>query len=68
MTKRNSARVWLTVDELAERWHVTPGAIHQRRCRGDMPPGMRVGRRVLWRLDVVEQFEDSFTEQPNPAA
>lgn len=47
----------LTVDDLAERWRTTPKAVHNQRHRGELPPAFRVGRRLLWPVEVIEAFE-----------
>ena len=59
---------FLTVEDLAERWHTTPPAVHQQRHRGVLPPGHRLGKRVLWRLDVIEAFEATRQEHGGNAA
>ena len=60
--------VFLTTEELADRWKTTPAGILNQRHRGTAPRGHRIGRRVLWRLDDVESFEDSRAADPKGAA
>ena len=47
----------LTVADLARRWRTTPQGIYSARHRGECPPALRIGRRVLWRLRDVEVWE-----------
>lgn len=47
----------ITTEELAERWRTTPNGVHCMRYRGEAPPAIRVGRRVLWRLSDVTEWE-----------
>lgn len=51
----------LTVDQLAERWHTTRGAIYMLRYRGELPRAVRVGRRLLFPLDEVLAWEQRCT-------
>jgi predicted DNA-binding transcriptional regulator AlpA len=46
----------LTVEELAELIRKTPGAVHTMRHRGDGPPAVRIGKRVLFPVSGVEQW------------
>jgi predicted DNA-binding transcriptional regulator AlpA len=51
--------MFLTVEDLAERWHSTPKGIAQMRHRGVLPPGYRIGRRILWKPEDIEAWETS---------
>jgi hypothetical protein len=43
---------------LAERWGTSAHAIHVRRWRGDAPPALKLGARLLFKVADVEAFED----------
>jgi excisionase family DNA binding protein len=50
----------LSVDELAEYLGVTRAVIYQNRHRGgDLPPAIKVGRHLRFRLDVVQAWLDA---------
>lgn len=53
----NREEKFMTVRELADRWRTSPGAIHQRRWRGDCPPAFDKGARLLFDIADVEAFE-----------
>lgn len=46
----------LTIEELAERLRTTPTAIYCLRYRGEGPPAVRVGRRLLFDPVEVEEW------------
>ena len=52
----------LTTADLAHRWRTTEQAVYSARHRGDCPPAVRVGKRLLWRLVDVEAWEDAHVE------
>lgn len=44
----------LTIEDLAELLHTTPRGIRIRRHRGrSLPPALRLGGRLLWRISDV---------------
>jgi DNA-binding transcriptional MerR regulator len=47
----------LTVEELASRLRLKPKTLHYWHLVGKGPAPMKVGRRLLYRLDVVEAWE-----------
>jgi excisionase family DNA binding protein len=48
---------YLTVEEMSERLRIKEGTCRNRLSRGDdMPPAVRVGRRVLFPEDAFEQW------------
>ena len=49
----------LTVDELAERWQLSAMTLHQWRWKGKGPQYMKIGKRVTYRLQDIEAFEES---------
>ncbi len=48
---------YLTVKQLADRWHTSENAIYIRRHKRTAPPGYQEGRRVLFPLAEVEAHE-----------
>lgn len=58
-----SAPVWLTTDEIAERYRTTVDTVWYWRAQDPPygPPGVRLGRRVLYRLTDVEAWEAAQT-------
>lgn len=59
---------FLTVDDLAVRWHTTPHAVRNMRSKGQLPAATRIGRRLLWDAADVEAFEAERREQPKTSA
>ena len=54
----------LTTVDLAHRWHTTAQAVYAARYRGDCPRAIRVGRRLLFRLDDVISWEEHRVAEP----
>jgi hypothetical protein len=52
-----SGVVWLSTADLAERYRTDQGTIRYWRMQGTGPKGTVFGRRVLYRLSDVEQWE-----------
>ena len=48
---------YLTPEELAARIRVAPSTLAKWRMEGDGPAFYKFGKRVLYRLDIVEQWE-----------
>ncbi len=48
----------LTPETLSNRWGVTPNTLSQWRWNGRGPKFLKIGRRVLYRLQEVESFEE----------
>ncbi len=48
----------LNVSAFAEMLGMTRQSLYARRCRDpeSLPPAIRVGRRLLWRRETVEQW------------
>lgn len=42
--------------ELATWLGTTREAVHVRRSRGQLPPAIRIGRRIFWRRAVLERW------------
>ncbi|MGV9742722.1 helix-turn-helix domain-containing protein [Nocardia farcinica] len=57
----------LTPDALAGRWHVTKEFLAQQRYLGEGPAYLKVGRRVLYPLQAVLDYECANTVQPGAA-
>lgn len=67
--RRTDESPYLTVADLAARWHTTPNAIYTARHKRRAPRGFRRGQKVLFPLDAVETFEREAmeTDRSNPA-
>ena len=48
----------LTPSTLAARWKITPHTLSQWRWNGRGPQFLKVGRRILYKLNDVEAFEE----------
>jgi excisionase family DNA binding protein len=59
--------VWLTIEEVAERIRVRPRTLYSWRSAGTGPPGYRVGKRILWKLDEVDAWMSREAAQAAPA-
>ena len=55
-------RVWLRTEDLAERFHTSPGTIRYWRHTGYGPAGTRFGKRVLYDVAVVTEWEATRVE------
>jgi predicted DNA-binding transcriptional regulator AlpA len=53
----------LTTADLAHRWQTTEQAVYAARHRGDCPRAIRQGKRLLWRIKDIEEWEDARAEQ-----
>lgn len=49
--------VYLTTEELAQRWRTAASSLRDMRSRGVGPVGVKFGKKVLYDLDVVERYE-----------
>jgi Helix-turn-helix domain len=43
--------------ELADRWGLSPRTLENWRWRGEGPPFVKIGRKVVYRLIEVEAYE-----------
>jgi len=57
----------LTVEDLAELLRTTPAGIHSLRYRGEGPPAIRVGRRLLFDPEAVRGWLEDNTEDASRA-
>lgn len=49
--------VYLTIEEMSERIHISPGTARNRLSRGEpMPPSVKIGRRRLFPLGELEKW------------
>lgn len=48
---------FLTPNSLASRWNLAPNTLKQWRWNGRGPLYLKIGGRVLYRLNDIEQFE-----------
>jgi|JI10StandDraft_1071094.scaffolds.fasta_scaffold801470_2 hypothetical protein len=61
MTEPNAA-VFLTTKDIAARWRTTPKGFAQLRHRGLVPAAVKIGGRLLYRLEDVIAFEEAAKE------
>jgi len=54
---------FITQFQLAGRWELSEWAIWSMRRRGELPPALRVCRRLRWRLSVIEEWEEKHTRE-----
>lgn len=54
---------WLTVAQLAVRYHKTPATIRYWRHIGYGPKGVKVGTTVLYPRENVQAFDDELKAQ-----
>ncbi len=47
----------LNQSELAARWRISPRTLERWRCVGEGPSYMKLGGRVIYRTEDVEEFE-----------
>lgn len=57
------SRKFLTTEEVAARVRSTPAGVRYWRRRGFGPTGFRVGRRVLYDADAVEQWLEGLARE-----
>ena len=50
---------FLTPKDLATRWSLAPHTLSQWRWSGVGPQYLKIGKRVLYRLIDIEQFEEN---------
>jgi excisionase family DNA binding protein len=53
----------MTLAELAEMLGIPVNTLYGWRCRGEGPPGYRIGRYVRYRRAAVETWLESQTDQ-----
>ena len=58
--------VYLTIEEAAERLRTPKATMYAWRHRGVGPPAAKVGRRLLYRADDLDQFVAGLTDQGGP--
>jgi hypothetical protein len=55
--------LFLTADQLAKRWLIRTETLSQWRWNGRGPLYLKIGRRVLYRLEDVVSFEEQKRRQ-----
>jgi hypothetical protein len=65
-TPERTVRHFNQVD-LSRRWSISPRTLERWRWLRQGPPYIKVGGRVLYRLDDVEAFEAAQRRAPSPA-
>jgi hypothetical protein len=61
----NSDLRHLNQELLARRWSLSPRSLERWRWRGEGPPFLKVGGRVLYRLEDIEAYEAANFRQPD---
>lgn len=57
---------YLTYDDLAERWGITPEAVRLRKYRGKLPePDRMFGKSPAWLTETIEALEDKHGQMAN---
>lgn len=54
---------FLTSHVLAHRWNIQPATLRQWRWIGKGPVYLKIGSRVLYRLEDIEKFEETRLRQ-----
>ncbi len=54
--------------ELSRRWTVSPRTLERWRWRDEGPVYLKIGGRVVYRLDDIEAFEAQQVHSPGPAS
>ena len=49
---------FLNQARLADRWHISPRTLERWRWKGEGPAFVKIGGRVVYRLDDVEAYEN----------
>ncbi|OJW46259.1 MAG: hypothetical protein BGO67_08560 [Alphaproteobacteria bacterium 41-28] len=57
------AKTFLTPEALAERWNLPLSTLNQWRWHGKGPQFGKMGKRVRYALEDIEQFEDQFVRR-----
>ena len=65
-TEHPSNDLFLTTEELAKRWHTTPAGVHNQVYRGLGLRSYRIGKRRLYKLADVIEFEETRREHGEP--
>lgn len=68
MTTTSGTEKLLGTPDLARRWRTTEQGIYAARHRGDCPPALRVGKRLLWRARDIEAWEAARVEPDGAGA
>lgn len=50
--------IFITSKEVAIRWKLTPETMKKWRCAGKSPPYRKLGKRILYKIEEIERFED----------
>jgi hypothetical protein len=62
----------LDQNQLSERWNMSPRTLERWRYQGEGPKFLKIGGRVLYRLEDIERHEAerlrANTAKPQPAA
>ncbi|MBK9517482.1 MAG: helix-turn-helix domain-containing protein [Anaeromyxobacter sp.] len=59
---------WLTVQDLTQRLRISRAHLYNLINAGTLPRGVRFGRCVRWRLDIIRAAEDRLAGPPAEVA
>ena len=51
--------ILMTQSQLSERWHLSPRTLERWRWEGFGPRFLKIGGRILYRLEDIEAYEQS---------
>lgn len=57
------SKTYLTTTALAARWHLTPHTLAQWRWNGQGPRFSKMGKKILYELKYIEEFEERSVHQ-----
>ena len=57
MTEHSNS--YLTTKELSQRWKINPNTIEHWRTNGFGPEFIRIGRKILYSLESILEFEQN---------
>jgi hypothetical protein len=46
--------------ELGQHWHLSPRTLERWRWEGFGPPHLKIGGRILYRIEDIEAYEEKF--------
>ncbi|QQR68348.1 MAG: helix-turn-helix domain-containing protein [Alphaproteobacteria bacterium] len=52
-----ASTILMTQSQLGERWHLSPRTLERWRWEGIGPVHLKIGGRVLYRLEDIEAYE-----------
>ena len=53
----------VTQNDLSERWHLSPRTLERWRWEGIGPKFLKIGGRILYRIEDIEAYEEESIRQ-----